>query len=234
MRRFFFAAAFATTLATPAAAQIPFTTGAPVETIGPLGKDQGGAYAVATAQMFQVPVGANYLQSFTFFLSNWFIGNQLFLNAAIYEFDADRITGPALFMSALFPGTSNDLTPEAYTFGDPTAPLNVQLFPALTYALVLSTLDDMGASTDGAAVQVGVTGGTTYGGIFAVMNGTPTADLSAPGTFVNVGNDQAITAIFTEGRVTATPEPATLALLATGFAGLGGWSARRRRRQHAA
>jgi hypothetical protein len=226
MRRSFFIAFLASGLALPLSAQSTLTSGAPTEAVQTLGTD-----FTAVAERFQVTSNMAFLQSFTFYLMNGFLGDQLFLNAAIYSFDVDHVTGPALFTSALFAGSGDDFNWVPYTISGSPTPLNIAMAPGATYALVLSVLDGVASSTPGAGVAVGTTSDNLFSGgalmSFAGSNG----ELAAAGAFQDFGqNDVAFSATFTPDRVVATPEPTTLTLVATAFVGVGGVVARRRRR----
>ena len=188
-----------------------------------------GFPASAVAQTFTLPATMNYLQSFTFNLSNFFNGNQLFLQAAVYQFDVDRLLGPALFASSLFAGSGNINGSDAFTFGGGASALNLLLAPNVTYALVLSAIPGYNATPDGSTNQVNLGAQDYTGGSLFFAVSTNPADLSAPGGFFSLdgSTDAAFEATFS---ATSTPEPATLVFVATGFAGVGGIAARRRRK----
>jgi PEP-CTERM motif len=227
MRRFLLASAIAAMLSAPLTAQTTVSSGTSPNYFGPLGIDSQGFPASAIAQTFVTPSGMNYLQSFSFYLSNSFNGNLLFLQAAVYQFNVDQIAGPSLFASALFNGSGNVIGNDTFTFGNS---LNVALAPNTVYALVLSAIPGAAQTPDGSTVLANLAPGDTYapGALFYALS-TNAADLSAPGGFsaLDGTTDVAFSATFTP---TTTPEPATLMLVATGFAGLGGVVARRRRK----
>ena len=235
MRRFLLPAAIAaiaaTAASTPLAAQVTVSTGTPTEHIGPLGIDsQLGPIPTAIAQTIVAPIGANYLQSFTFYFTNFINGGSLYLDASVYAFDGSQLTGPALFASALFLGT-NSLSDVPVTFGTAADPLNILLGPSTTYALVLSAVGGASLTPDGSSVLVGASSTDAYtdGALFF------STDPSAPLTFSEAGYppDAAFSATFTSAPVTSTPEPASLMLVATGVAGLGGMVVRRRKNARA-
>jgi hypothetical protein len=222
------AAIAATATSTPLAAQVTVSTGTPTDYIGPLGIDsQLGPIPTAIAQTIIAPVGTSYLQSFTFYFTNFINGGSLTLDASVYAFNGSQLTGPALFASALFLGT-NSLGDVPVTFGTIGAPLNIFLAPSTTYALVLSTIAGAPQTPDGSSVLVGASSTDAY------TDGTLlfSTDASAPLSFSEAGYppDAAFAATFTSAPVVATPEPASLMLVATGVAGVGGMVVRRRKK----
>jgi hypothetical protein len=232
VRRILLASAVAAALASPLAAQTSTTvsTGTSPNYFGPLGIDSQGGAASAIAQTFMLPLNQNYLQSFTFYLTNAFNGNSLFLQAAVYAFNTDQLTGPALFTSALFAGSGNNSGNDALTIGGGNTPLNLLLAPNTMYALVLWTLQGNGSTPDGSGVLVNLAPGDPIAnGALFYATSTNQADLSSPGGFTAYDGttDVAFDASFTQSAV---PEPATLMLVATGVAGLGGVGLRRRRK----
>src|SRR5262245_40954703 len=100
MRRIFSLFALASVLASLLVAQTTVSSGTSPDYIGPIGKDTQGSPLSAIAQTFELPTGTSFLQSFTLFLSSELNGNALFLQAAVYQFSGDQLTGPALFTSA--------------------------------------------------------------------------------------------------------------------------------------
>jgi hypothetical protein len=228
MRRLLLTTTVALALSAPLGAQVTVSTGAPTDYLGPLGIDsQLGPIPTAIAQSFIAPAGTSYLQSFTFYFTNFINGGSLNLDASVYAFNGSQLVGPALFASALFLGT-NSFADVPMTFGTPTAPLNILLAPNTTYALILSVLSGAVQTPDGSSVLVGASSTDSYadGGLFF------STDASAPLTFsaADYPPDAAFSAAFSSSAVVGTPEPATLMLVATGMAGVGGVVARRRRR----
>ncbi|MGH7619206.1 MAG: hypothetical protein ACREPM_18460, partial [Gemmatimonadaceae bacterium] len=154
--------AAALALAAPASAQV-VSNGSPTSDVGPLGKDA----ITAVAQPFVSPISV-YLQSFTFYLGNAFIGDQAFFTAAIYQFSNNATSGLALFTSDPFAGVGDPNADQPITIGSlTTAPLNIALSANTVYALILSSLDDNGASTPGAEDQVGLASTAMFGGLLA-------------------------------------------------------------------
>jgi hypothetical protein len=198
--------------ATPIAAQT-FGSSVPTNAVAPVGRDALLTDVTGTvAQTFTAPDGSALLQSFTLYLSDFFGGSNLLVQASVFEFAADRIVGSALFTSAVSSGSSN-------IFGyDPLAVSGVDLLltPGTVYALLLRPTS---SSPDGSTNFVGSTLDETFGlGQLYTSTATTDAALGTAGAFVasdanTFGADAAIQMTF----VTATPEPASLILVATGF-----------------
>ena len=211
--------------AAPAAAGAQTTIGqlAPADYAGPIGRDDLSVDPTTRviAQTFVAPVGSPFLQSFTFLLADYVNGADLRLRGAVYAFDGDRLSGPALYESDLLPGsTAFDLEP--MTFG---GTLNLALAPATTYALVLSSIE---GTPDFALNFFGATAADTYaGGELLASTETTTPALFVPGAFAPIPGspDAAFQATFT---ASAVPEPATVVLVGGGLLALAGVARRRR------
>lgn len=230
LMRFSFAATVAAAFvaaATPLAAQT-FGYSVPDNGIAPFGMDSFNMPTFnAIAQSFQTPVGSPLLESFSFFLSDNFQGADLQVQAGVYEFTGSSL-GAALYTSGVVAGSGNSADYDPITVSG----VHILLTPGTLYALVLRTA---ASSPDGHTDIVGTTQAETFSlGQLFVSEGSTDAELRTAGAFTmsnaqSYGTDVAIQATFGPAGVTATPEPATFALFATGLAGVG-MVARRRRR----
>ena len=122
----------------------------------------------------------------------------------IRQFNGTSIIGPSLFYQ---------VAATAHT-GAFSLATNVSLSANTMYAIVI----ELAGSVNG-SVDTGYAGGSVF------------TRSSAASAWVNQGYDVAGFGITTRA-VTATPEPASLALMATGFVGLGGIGFRRRNRRN--
>lgn len=228
MRKYIFACAIATLIAAPLAAQVTITTGAPAQYVGPLGKDSElGPIPTVFAQTFRVPAGTNSLQSFSFYMTNFFGGSGLLLDASVYQFQTDRLTGAALY-NGQFTGT-NSSAAVLMKFGSVALPLNVSLLPATTYALLFSAANRFSLTPDGSSVLLGATLNDAYanGSLFASF-ATTTSSLFLTNAFqAAAAPDAAFSATFVSTAV--VPEPGSVVLIGTGLLLLGVVNFRRKR-----
>lgn len=214
----------------------------------PLGTEGGQAlrftpfFAGNVAQTFVTPVGATTLTQFQFWARND-ASNFQALGFRAYLFtwnDATLMAGATpLWSSAVVSGTAS-ATPQAFTFALP----GLALTAGQRYAAVLSPLGTAfppaGATWQGLVFNaLGSLAGTvdTYaGGAGYFLQTARGAELSALSTTRwtadGTGSDYAFTATFAEpgGPPSVVPEPATVALLASGLAVLGLGAARARHR----
>ena len=215
------------TSAAPAAAQT-FGSATPDNAIGPVGRDGSFDGVVgAIAESFTTPAGSPLLQSFSFYTGDFIGGSDLRFQANVFLYAMDHVVGPALYTSTERAGSSNIEGFDPLTVSG----VNLLLTPGTMYALVLRVAAD---SPDGSTNFVGTTTGNSFslGQLFYSM-GSSGGALGAPGAFTasssgDFGSDAALQVTFAQAPVTATPEPASLLLVASGLGGLIGVPRRRR------
>ncbi len=213
--------------AAPAAAQTVIGRTADADYAGPIGRDDLATTPTTrvVAQTFVTPDGAPVLQEFRFLLADFIGGDALRLRGSVYAFQGDRLAGPALFASALVPGSTAAELGEV-AFG---GALGLALTPGSTYAFVLSSLD---GTPDGATNFFGATAADSYaGGALLASTASSAGALFAAGAFSAVAGspDAAFRATFTAGPANVVPEPTTVVLVAGGAVVLAGVARRRTR-----
>lgn len=203
------AAAFA---AAPAAAQTlvipPSSTGAEV---GPFGAD--ATYGFTTSLVGQSFVAQNArLLSFTFLLRND-VGAAAAPQFRAYLADYDPLNGTigtVRFASALLTGTAGS------SYLPLTVTANAALTTGLPYIAYLS-----GVTSTSGVNYLATSDNASY------ANGALVYDLGGASLYTDLSQEAAFTAVFAPA-VSAVPEPATLALVAGGLAGVAVLARRKR------
>jgi hypothetical protein len=234
MRRYLLAFALASFTAAPLAAQFTINTGPAAQTVGPIGKDsQAEGFPSTFAQTFIAPTGFNSLQSFSFYLTNFINGGAVLLDASVYQFQDDHLSGAALYTTQLN-GTDSQVDAGVLVqFGSAGSPLNVLLTQGTTYALVMSAANRYAATPDGSSVAGGATLLDAYdNGSLFLSSATDLTALGTGGAFFAADGeiDAAFSATFVSTASTVVPEPATVALFGAGLMLIGVVGVRRRQR----
>lgn len=226
--------------AAPAAAQAPATLGTSVgNNAVAAGRVAGDPTTYQTlAQSFTAPVAGCgtsvcYLQGFSLFMGDGFLGTGTRFRAYVFSFGADlALTGPALFRSAEFAGSGNVFGLDPFRFDTP----NLALARGGQYALVLSATEPYAGIADGSTVLASATLTDEYAGgaLYGARTGGDFAALGDPGAFAAVAGapDLSFQATFTSTAAAAVvPEPGTVGLVAAGLLGIAGAGVRGRRRR---
>lgn len=210
---------------------------ADAQDIIPSGPPVGAFTAVGTGWYLDVGqtfmAGGAYMNSFSFWFGPGFSFNYAgegnpatgaLLVPYIMAWDGSNAVGSALFQGAavLVSGLSSY---ERYDF----ATGDLALDPGTMYVAFVQAVDD-GVHTGN--VKVGRTGPGGSGGVATNVQGQPETELTEDWYLTNTGIGANFAADFSNVPVTATPEPATLMLLASGMAGLAGTRLRRKSRSH--
>jgi hypothetical protein len=208
---------------------------ADAQDIVPSGPPTGSFTGVGTGWYMDVGqtfmAGGAYMNSFSFWFGPGFSFNYAgegdpssgaLLVPYIMAWDGTNVVGSALFQGAatLVSGLS---TYQRYDF----ATGDLALAPGTMYVAFVQAVDD---DIHTGNVRVGRTAGT--GAVATNVQGQPVQELTEDWYLANTGVALNFAADFSNAPVTATPEPATLMLLASGMAGLAGTRLRRKRRSH--
>ena len=181
---------------------------------------------VAVGESFIVPAGGGYLSSLTLGVEGVLgTANLVNLRTYLYAWNGSRPTGPALFQSATFsPPATNGFVFHTFT-------PNVSLTPGGSYAFFVSGIglaQPAGFTIYGFA-QRGTNPVDVYTqGLRVNANTTSFADITSTTWYQSYDRDIAFRAEFTAGPAVATPEPASIALVATGLLAVGVPAVRRK------
>lgn len=190
---------------------------------GPFGKGVPATFG----QTFVAPTNGNFLQSFSFWLSDDPQGMQntnassLLFQAYVMQWDAanGHATGPALYTSAVYSGPT--LFSQRYDF----VTTNLNMIVGTQYVAFLSASSQLSniAPTDAStAIETSLNGTYTDGSFVYADNGSDFNALSTdPWFFAGIPEYQThFAAEFSANAVSIVPEPSSLVLLVTGLSAL--------------
>jgi PEP-CTERM motif len=189
----------------------------------------GSPNTATYGQTFTALSGFSSLDAFSFQLLDGDNGAALQFRAFLMAWNGLEAVGPILYESGVQNGTSSN-SPVTYNFSTG----GVAITPGQVYVAFINASEFIaGGGVDAELAQVQGSSDTpgqfvfaNNGGDFSRLTSTPW-DCHDGCNFGGPGADVAFTATF--GNVTATPEPATLTLMGTGFLGLGVVARRRKK-----
>lgn len=199
---------------------------------GPFGKSSTATYG----QTFVTPVGFNYLQNFSFWLSNdpgLAAANSSSLRFRAYVMQWDAVNGHAIG-DALYSSTVRS-GPTALSQRYDFASTNTLLNASLKYVAFVSAsglFGTIGAAEATAGMETSLLGGYT-GGQFVFADNGDNFGLLKTDAWLLSGDfpdyQARFNANFSRAAITAVPEPSSLILLVTGLSSLLVVAARKKR-----